>query len=126
MMDVLKVLGLFALLFVQFILPFSVAISAGIRLAFGLCGSRPLMGLALALSLPLCIWDINNKGRHNAYTDNENIIIYLLMSVSLIAIGFWFSAMRHTPEKSRHVWIEFIAPPIITLWWIFTTRWIVH
>ena len=125
-LDVLKVVLLVLYLFAGKVLPFVIMLAAGVRSLSGWCGSRRLMLVAFVLSIPLVGWNIINKGRRIAYSGTENNITMALVVLSLIAFGFWIAAIRHTSPRHLHIWIEILLVPAVIIWWVLTTKWIVH
>ncbi len=83
------------------------------------------MLVALMLALPMWAWDMYKKGHGRALTSGESTLSLIFMGVTLVALGVWIVAMRHTPSKSLHFWIELLLVPAVILWWAFNTQWIV-
>ncbi len=105
-LDIAKALFFVVYIFVRYPLALFVVVNAGIRLAFGWCGSRKTMAAALIMALPITIWNVAISTKKSLGTD---MLALILSALAVAGLVFWAMAMRHTPQKAKHPAVEVLA-----------------
>jgi len=111
----LKIVPFFLYLVVRYVVSLSIVLNAALRTSMGYCGSRKMMALALALSLPILIANFTLQIKT---TDPRFYIIYVLTALSLVSLYFWWRAMKGTPAEIRHSGYEPLTIIAACVFWL--------
>jgi len=121
----IKLPVLLVMILIIYVLPIALLLASSARFIFDL-GHRKWLALAIGFCLPLSIILITTKVKALTFS-MQNTGLYIAILLVLIAVFFWYKAIRKT-ENNKY-WLEVTSFFAVSIFWLIfmatTTKWIV-